>query len=65
MATNGLSCRWSEGHHHRHVAVNDIIHRALSSVKIPSHLELSGLYCSDGKRPDGISVVPWKSGKLL
>ena len=65
VATHGLSCRWSEGHHHRHAAVNDIIHRAPSSAKIPSHLEPSGLYCSDGKCPDGISVVPWKSGKLL
>ena len=65
MVTHGLSCRWSEGRHHRHAAVNDIIHRALSSAKILSRLEPSGLYCWDGKRPDGISVVPWKSGKLL
>ena len=65
VATHGLSCRWSEGRHHRHAAVNDIIHRALSSAKIPSRLEPSGLYCSDGKCPDGISVVPWKSGKSL
>ena len=65
VATHGLSCRWSEGRHHCHAAVNDIIHRALSSAKIPSCLEPNGLYCSDGKRPDGISVVPWKSGKLL
>ena len=60
VATHGLSCRWSEGRHHRHAAVNDyvnIIHRALSSAKIPSRLEPSGLYCSDGKRPDDISVV--------
>ena len=64
-ATHDLSCCWSEGRHHRHGAVNDIIHRALSSAKIPSRLEPSGLYCSDEKRPDGISVVPWKSRKLL
>ena len=65
VATHGLSCHWSEGRHHRHAAVNDIIHIALSSAKIPSRLEPSGLYCSDGKHRDGISVVPWKSGKLL
>ena len=58
MATHGLNCRCSEGRHHRHAAVNDIIHRALSSAKIPSRLEPSGVNCSDGKRPDGISVVP-------
>ena len=33
VATHGLNCRWSEGRHHRHAAVNDIIHRALSSAK--------------------------------
>ena len=32
---------------------------------MPSRLELTGLYHSDGKWPDGISVVPWKNGKLL
>ena len=65
LATHGLSCRWSEGRHHRHAALNDIIHRALTSAHIPSRLEPSGIFRSDGKRPDGITVVPWKSGKLL
>ena len=65
LATHGLRCRWSEGRHHRHAAINDIVHRSLTSAKIPARLEPSGLYCSNGKRPDGISVVPWKSGKLL
>ena len=50
---------------HRHAAINDIVHRSLTSAKIPARLEPSGLYRSDGKHPDGISVVPWKSGKLL
>ena len=45
-----------EGRHFRHAALNDIIHRALSSAipKIPSRLEPSGVYRADGKRPDGI-----------
>ena len=30
-----------------------------------SRLELTGLYHSDVKRPDGISVVLWKNDKLL
>ena len=33
--------------------------------KIPSHLDPSGLYRSDGKRPDGESVVPRTRGKIL
>ena len=32
--THGLSCRSSEGRHPRHAAVNDIIHRTLSSAGI-------------------------------
>ncbi len=65
LATHGLSCHWSEGRHFRHAALNDIVHRALTSAKVPSRLEPSGLYRTDGKRPDGITVVPWKSGQLL
>ena len=39
VATHGLSCQWSEGRHHRHAALNDILHRALTSARVPSHLE--------------------------
>ena len=65
LATHGLSCRWSEGRHHHNATVNDIICRALSSARVPSRLEPPGLFRLDGKRPDGVSVVPWKNGKLL
>eukprot|EP00731_Ephydatia_muelleri_P014934 Em0008g654a len=59
------SCKRSAGRHYRHSAINDIIHRALVAAHVPSRLEPSGLYCSDGKRPDGITTVPWKCGQLL
>ena len=49
----------------RHSSLNNIIHRAMSAAKIPARLESSGLARSDGKRPDCISMVPWKEGKLL
>ena len=65
QATHGLSCRWSEGRQPRHAAVNDIIHRSLASAKVPSHLEPNHLYRSDGKRPDGITLIPWERGKVL
>ena len=65
LATHGFSCRWSEGCHFRHAALNDITLRALSSAKIPSRLEPSGIYRSDRKWPNGISDVPWKNSKLL
>ena len=63
--THGLNCWSSEGRHPRHAAINDIIHRTLSSAGLPSQLELPGLSRSDGKRPDGMSHVPWSSGRPL
>ena len=41
------------------------MHRALASAKIPSRLEPTGIYRSDGKRPDGATMVPWERGKPL
>ena len=65
LGHHGLSCRKSEGRHYRHAAINDIVHRALSSAQVPSRLEPSGLSRSDGKRPDGVTMVPWENGKPL
>ena len=65
LGTHGLSCRFSKGRHSQHAALTDIIKRALVSARISCHLEPSGLYRSDGKRPDGASVVPWRCGKIL
>ena len=62
LGVHGLSCRFSKGRHSRHAALNDILKRTLESAKIPYHLEPSGLFRSDGKRPDGASIVPWKGG---
>ena len=65
LATRGLSCRLGEGLLPRHAAINDIICRSLTSAKVPARLEPNGLYRSDGKKPDGISLLPWKEGKCL
>ena len=62
---HGLSCRWSEGRHHRHSSLNNIVFHTMSAAKVPSRLEPSGIYHLDGKRQDCMSIVPWKSGKLL
>ena len=65
QARHGLSCRSSQGRISRHNALNDIIHRSLVAAKIPSRLEPSGLHRSDGKRPDGMTMVPWTEGKFF
>ena len=65
LAQHGLSCKSNQGRIPRHNNFNDIIHRTLSGAKVPSHLESSGLCCSDGKHPDGMTMVPWSQGKFL
>ena len=62
---HGLSCRRSQGRLPRHSALNDIVKRALSAVNIPATLEPRGLCRSDGKRPDGVSIIPWSDGRCL
>ena len=65
FVTHGLSHRCSEGRHLRHSSVNSIVQRALSAAGVSSRLEPSGVVRLDGKRPDGVTMVPWSSGKPL
>ena len=37
----------------------------MGSLDLPSMLEPRGLYRIDGKRPDGVTMIPWKMGKQL
>ncbi|CAG9814103.1 unnamed protein product [Phaedon cochleariae] len=62
---HGLSCNKSSGRYMRHSAINDVIKRALISGNVQSILEPPGLCRDDGKRPDGMSLIPWKRGKAL
>ena len=45
--------------------LNDLIYRALVSANIPTNKEPVGLSRTDGKRPDGLTLIPWQSGKAL
>jgi len=49
----------------RHHAPNDIISRAFASAKISVTKETSGLFRNDGKRPDGLTLIPWQRGLSL
>jgi hypothetical protein len=62
---HGLSCRRSAGRHTRHSQLNDIIWRSLCRAKIPASKEPLGLTRNDGKRPDGVTLIPWSHGKCL
>ena len=47
------------------ITLNYLIARAFSSASLPVTKEPSGLFRSDSKRPDGLTLVPWSSGKAL
>ena len=63
--THVLSCRHSGGRIPRHAAVNETIRRALVSGGVPAVLEPVGVCRDDGKRPDGITLIPWRRGLPL
>ena len=54
---HGLSCKGGTGRSARHHSLNDLVWRALGKVNIPSVQEPSGLSRSDGKRPDGLTLI--------
>ena len=62
---HALCCKLQRGRIARHTLCNDIILRALNSAGIPSQAEPSGLSRTDGKRPDGVSLIPWSHGKSV
>ncbi|KAJ4437772.1 hypothetical protein ANN_13710 [Periplaneta americana] len=58
-------CARSKGRIPRHTSLNDIIKRSLTSCGIPSPLEPPGISRADGKRPDGLTLMPWSREKSL
>jgi len=63
--THGLACRRSAGRTSRHHAINDLIWRALNRADVPAIKEPAGLLRSDGKRPDGLTQIPWQGGRCM
>ena len=63
--THGLSCQLAFGRAARHHLLNDLVWRALSKADVPSIKEPAGLIRSNGKRPDGLILIPWLQGKPL
>ena len=62
---HGLSCKYSDDHFPRHLAMNDVIKRALQKAGLPSVLEPPELERGDGSRPNGITVFPFSGGRSL
>jgi len=65
---HGFICKKAPSRTSRHHALNDLVARAFASAAIPVAKEpqgLSTLSRADGKRPDGLTIVPWREGKPL
>ena len=62
---HSLTCKQAPSKIVRHNAINDVIVRAFSSAGVPASKEPTGLTRRDGKRPDGLTLIPWQSGKSV
>jgi hypothetical protein len=62
---HGLSCSLGPGRSSRHATLNDIVFRGLTRAGFPSTKEPVGLSRADGKRPDGLTLIPWRAGRCL
>ena len=49
----------------RHNHINDIMCRAFASAGMPTVKEPTGLIPGTELRPDGLTLIPWSSGKCL
>ena len=55
---HGLLCRRSSARQQHHAELNDIIWRSIKRAQIPVFKEAAGLSRTDGKRPDGATLIP-------
>ena len=60
-----MVCKKAPGKIARHHVFNDIIWRAFGAAGIPAVKEPSVLDRQDGKRPDGLTLIPWQGGHSL
>jgi hypothetical protein len=65
FGNHALTCPSMRSRHTRHQTCNKVIQEALKSGGIPSSLEPRGLLRDDGKRPDGVSLLPWSRGRVV
>ena len=60
-----LLCKQAPSKIARHQTINDVIARAITAAGVPVTKEPVGLVRTDGKRPDGLTLIPWQVGKPL
>jgi len=62
---HGLACPRSVGRFPRHRMVNQVVGDGLRSAGFPNRPEPPNLTLEDGKRPDGVTLIPYAMGKPL
>ena len=62
---HGLSRNKSADRFSHHATLNSLIKQTLGSLDLPAMLEPLGLYRTDGKHSDGVTMIPWEMGKKL
>ena len=55
----GPSCTLSAGRFSRHATLNSLIKQTLGSLDLHPVLDPLGLCRTDGKRPDGVTMILW------
>jgi len=58
-------CKRAPGRSARHHTLNDFDRSLLCLSRSSSYKGAPGLFRTDGKRPDGLTLVPWQSGKSM
>ena len=58
-------CKRAPGRSARHHALDDSLARSFAATGVPVTKELVGISRTDGKRPDGLTLVPWRRGNWL
>ena len=61
--THSLVCKQAPGRGTRHHVLTDVVARAFATAGFSVLKKPAGLSRVDGKRPDGMTLVPWQAGK--
>lgn len=62
---HGLSCKKSQGRHVRHTALNQAVSEGLTKARVPNVKEPNNLTLTDGRRPDGVTLLPYDQGRCI
>jgi len=58
-------CKQAPGKTPRHHDLNDVVARAFAAAGIPVCKEPTGLSLTDGKLPDGMTLIPWCNDLMM